>query len=114
MHIHPTEVIEDSEVKATGHLTLIQSRLRETIGNVGAWCKEKCLTVLTKIVWYGSTQKLPRTVDISFFVQIHLYIILIYVRTKTHIYPLIRKLYYWHNPYHMYLTCDLSMKYYQT
>ena len=50
-------------------LDLIQSRLQTAMDNIGAWCIDKRLTVnveKTKIVWYGSTQKLPKSVDISF------------------------------------------------
>ena len=48
---------------------LIQARLQNTMHNIGRWCLDKRLTVnvdKTKVVWYGSTKKLPKVAGLGF------------------------------------------------
>ena len=48
---------------------LVQQRLQAAMTGINQWCKDKRLTVnvdKTKVVWYGSTQKLPRTRGLQF------------------------------------------------
>ena len=47
---------------SANRVDLVQSRLQHAMDNIGQWCLDKRLTVnvdKTKIVWFGSTQKLP-------------------------------------------------------
>ena len=48
---------------STNRIGLIQERLQDTMDNLAQWCLDKRLTInaeKTKVVWFGSSKKLPK------------------------------------------------------